>query len=97
MVVLHRLTRQDLVVSVKRTSGNPDPSGRPAPMSAGIHFIGLSTRNLSLPTYVIPLMRNFANENNRKLEVFGRKLEETTQNCIDILINISENETILFN
>ena len=40
---------------------------------------------------------NLANQNNRKLEVFGRKLEETSQNCIDILINISENETILFN
>ena len=40
---------------------------------------------------------NSANQNNRKLEVFGRKLEETCQNCIDILINISENETILFN
>ena len=40
---------------------------------------------------------NLANQNNRKLEVFGRKLEETCQNCIDILINISENETILFN
>ena len=40
---------------------------------------------------------NLANQKNRKLEVFGRKLEETSQNCIDILINISENETILFN
>ena len=40
---------------------------------------------------------NLANQNNRKLEVFGRKLEETSKNCIDILINISENETILFN
>ena len=40
---------------------------------------------------------NLANQNNRKLEVFGRKLEETSQKCIDILINISENETILFN
>ena len=41
---------------------------------------------------------NLANQNNRKLEVFGRKLEETSQNCIDILINISEKrETILFN
>ena len=40
---------------------------------------------------------NLANQNNRKLEVFGRKLEETSQNRIDILINISENETILFN
>ena len=40
---------------------------------------------------------NLANQNNRKLEVFGRKLEETFQNCIDILINISKNETILFN
>ena len=37
-----------------------------------------------------------ANQNNRKLEVFGRKLEETSQNCIDILIDINENETILF-
>ena len=33
-----------------------------------------------------------ANQNNRKLEVFGRKLEETSQSCIDILINISEND-----
>ena len=40
---------------------------------------------------------NLANQNNRKLEVFGRKLEETSQNCIDILINISKIETILFN
>ena len=40
---------------------------------------------------------NLANQNNRKLEVFGRKLEETSQNCIDILINISEIEIILFN
>ena len=40
---------------------------------------------------------NLANQNNRKLEVFVRKFEETSQNCIDILINISENETILFN
>ena len=40
---------------------------------------------------------NLANQNNRKLEVFGRKLEETSQNCIDILINISENETLSFN
>ena len=40
---------------------------------------------------------NLANQNNRKLEVFSRNLEETSQNCIDILINISENETILFN
>ena len=39
---------------------------------------------------------NLANQNNRKLEVFGRKLEETSQYCIDILMNISENETILF-
>ena len=40
---------------------------------------------------------NLASQNNWKLEAFGRKLEETSQNCIDILINISENETILFN
>ena len=40
---------------------------------------------------------NLANQNNRKLEVFCRKLEETFQNCIDILINISENEIILSN
>ena len=40
---------------------------------------------------------NLANQNNRKLEVFGRKLEETSQNCIDILINISKSETMLFN
>ena len=40
---------------------------------------------------------NLANQNNRKLEVFGRKLEETSQNCIDILINISESDAILFN
>ena len=41
---------------------------------------------------------NLANQNNRKLEVFGRKLEETSQHCIDILINIiSESDTILFN
>ena len=40
---------------------------------------------------------NLANQNNRKLEVFGRKVEETSQNCIDILINISESDTILFN
>ena len=40
---------------------------------------------------------NLTNQNNRKLKVFGRKLEEISQNCIDILINISENETILFN
>ena len=40
---------------------------------------------------------NLTNQNNWKLEVFGRKLEATSQNCIDILINISENETILFN
>ena len=40
---------------------------------------------------------NLPNQNDRKLEVFGRKLEETSQNCIDISINISESETILFN
>ena len=42
---------------------------------------------------------NLANHINRKLEVFGRKFEETSPNCIDILIkfNISKNETILFN
>ena len=31
---------------------------------------------------------NLANQNNRKLEVFGRKLEETSQNCIGILIKL---------
>ena len=33
---------------------------------------------------------NLANQNNWKLEVFSRKLEEPSQNCIDILINFSE-------
>ena len=39
---------------------------------------------------------NLANHKSRKLGIFGRKLEEATPHFIIILINITENETIMF-